>query len=76
MRMSSYQALYGRLPPTLIPYTHGKSKVASLDEMLVQRDAMQMKEHLVVSRNRMVVNANRKRQEVDFAPGDSVLVKL
>ena len=35
-----------------------------------------MKEHLAVSYNIMEVNANRKRREVEFAPGDSVLVKL
>ena len=35
IKMSPYQALYGRLPLTLIPYPPGASKVAAVDELLM-----------------------------------------
>ncbi|GJY36435.1 ty3-gypsy retrotransposon protein [Tanacetum coccineum] len=40
IKMTLYQALYGRLPPLVIPYPPGSSKVATIDELLVERDAL------------------------------------
>lgn len=37
IRMTPYQALYGKLPPSILPYVAGSSKNASLDDMLQER---------------------------------------
>ncbi|GJT24415.1 transposon ty3-I gag-pol polyprotein [Tanacetum coccineum] len=78
IRMSTYQALYGKLPPSLITYPPEKSKLAALDDMLVERDMLirHLKDNLAVARNRMETNTNQKRREVEFSVGDKVLVKL
>ncbi|KAJ9542331.1 hypothetical protein OSB04_028837 [Centaurea solstitialis] len=78
IRMSPYQALYGKLPPSLILYPTGKSKLAALDDMLVEKNRLirQLKDNLAIARNRMEINANQKRREVEFVVGDKVLVKL
>lgn len=76
--MSPYQGLYGKLPPLLIPYPQGTSKVATVDELLVERDVLlrRLKENLTIARHRMEMKANRKRREVEFEPGSKVFVKL
>ncbi|CAH1414979.1 unnamed protein product [Lactuca virosa] len=76
--MSPFQVLYGRLPPDLIPYPPGSSNVAAVDEVLVARDTLirQLKDNLAVAKARMEAKANKKRREVNFQPGDQVLVKL
>ncbi|GJT60682.1 ty3-gypsy retrotransposon protein [Tanacetum coccineum] len=76
--MTPYQAVYGRVPPAIIPYPLGSSKVAAVEESLVERDALlrQLKHNLLVSKHRMEVQANQKRRDVEFNTGDMVLVKL
>ncbi|GKB54931.1 ty3-gypsy retrotransposon protein [Tanacetum coccineum] len=78
IRMSPFQALYGRLPLTMVPYPPGTSKVAAVDELLVERDKLlqQLKDNLLAAKHRMEQKANRKRREVEFQVGDWVLVKL
>ncbi|GKA29453.1 ty3-gypsy retrotransposon protein [Tanacetum coccineum] len=78
IKMSPFQALYGRLPLSVIPYPPGSSKVAAVYELLVERDEClrQLKENLLVAQNRMETKANCGRREVEFNIGDKVLVKL
>ncbi|GJY31067.1 ty3-gypsy retrotransposon protein [Tanacetum coccineum] len=38
IKMSPYQALYGRLPLSLIPYPPGASKITAVDELLMERN--------------------------------------
>ncbi|GJS91637.1 ty3-gypsy retrotransposon protein [Tanacetum coccineum] len=78
IKMTPFQALYGRVPPSIIPYPPGSSKVAAIDELLVERNVLlrQLKENLFAARNRMEMQANRSRREVEFNVGDKVLVKL
>ncbi|GJW61762.1 ty3-gypsy retrotransposon protein [Tanacetum coccineum] len=68
------RALYGKLPPSLIPYPSGKSKLVALDDMLVERDMLirHLKDNLAVARNRMETNANQKRREVEFSVEDKL----
>ncbi|GKB85482.1 ty3-gypsy retrotransposon protein [Tanacetum coccineum] len=40
IKMTPYQALYGRVPPSIILYSPGSSKVAAVDEGLVERDIL------------------------------------
>ena len=76
--MSPFQALYGRLPLKIISYPPGSSKVAAVDDLLVERDGLlrQLKDSLLSAKQRMEVKANRKRRDVEFNIGDMVLVKL
>ncbi|GKE05328.1 hypothetical protein Tco_1397346, partial [Tanacetum coccineum] len=78
IKMTPYQALYGRVPPSIILYLPGSSKVAAVDEGLVERDVLlrQLRENLLAARNRMEMQANRSRREVEFNVGDKVLFKL
>ncbi|GKA21451.1 ty3-gypsy retrotransposon protein, partial [Tanacetum coccineum] len=59
--MTPFQALYGRVPPSIVPYPPGSSKVAAIDELLVERNVLlrQLKENLFAARNRMEMQANR-----------------
>ncbi|GKD43516.1 hypothetical protein Tco_1268161 [Tanacetum coccineum] len=76
--MSPFQALYGRLPLSLIPYTPNSSKVMAVEELLVERNRLMrhLKQNLVEARNRMEVKANCNRRDVEFYVGDKVLMKL
>ncbi|GJZ87134.1 hypothetical protein Tco_0658744 [Tanacetum coccineum] len=76
--MSPYQALYGRLPLSLIPYPPGASKVAGVDELLMEQNRVtrQLKQNLLAAKLRMEEKANRKRRDVEFKVGDKVFVKL
>ncbi|GJS40579.1 reverse transcriptase [Tanacetum coccineum] len=78
IKMTPFQALYGCIPPAIIPYPPGSSKVAAIDELLVERDVLlrQLRQNLFAARNRMELQANRSRREVEFNIGDKVLVKL
>ncbi|GKC50052.1 ty3-gypsy retrotransposon protein, partial [Tanacetum coccineum] len=68
IKMSPFQALYGRLPLFVIPYPLGSSKVATVDELLVERDRLlrQLKESLLTAKHQMEVKANRKRRDIEF----------
>ncbi|GJS57290.1 hypothetical protein Tco_0652074 [Tanacetum coccineum] len=50
----------------------------AVDVLLVERDDLmrQLKENLLAAKNRMEVQANRKRRDVEFNVWDRVLVKL
>ncbi|GJZ40818.1 ty3-gypsy retrotransposon protein [Tanacetum coccineum] len=54
------------------------SKVAAIEELLVERDALlrQLKQNLLVAKQRMETQANRTRRDVEFNVGNKVLVKL
>nr|GEW20882.1 Ty3/gypsy retrotransposon protein [Tanacetum cinerariifolium] len=60
---TSFNAPKGWLPPSVIPYPSGSSKVATVDELLVKRDALmrQLKHNLIVAKHRMEIKANQKR---------------
>ncbi|CAI9266135.1 unnamed protein product [Lactuca saligna] len=49
--MSPYQVLYGKLPPYLIPYAAGSSKVVAVEELLLEQDILmrQLRENLVAA---------------------------
>jgi hypothetical protein len=76
--MTPFEALYGRKPPTLVPYAPGSSKIDSLDELLTQKTMILkvLKENLTKARNRMTVQANRHRQDRQFEVGQWVYLKL
>ncbi|MCI09078.1 hypothetical protein A2U01_0030161, partial [Trifolium medium] len=69
--MTSFEALYGRKPPTFVHYTSGTSKIESLDELLTQKTQILkvLKDNLVKARNRMIIQVNRHRQNRNFEIG-------
>lgn len=76
--MSPFEALYGRTPPFAFTYLPGKSKIASLDELLTQKNQILklLKENLNRARNRMTQQANLKRKDKIFEVGQWVYLKL
>nr|GEV84788.1 Ty3/gypsy retrotransposon protein [Tanacetum cinerariifolium] len=78
IKMTPYQAVYGRVPSTIIPYLLGSSKDAAVEESLIERDALlcQLKQNLLVTKHRMEMQANQKGRDFEFNTGDMVLVKL
>ncbi|VFQ58232.1 unnamed protein product [Cuscuta campestris] len=76
--VTPFEALYGRPPPTFLPYRPGESKVPEVDHVLKERDAMlrRLREHLRAAQQRMTEAANRHRREVQFEVGALVLLKL
>ncbi|GJX09473.1 ty3-gypsy retrotransposon protein [Tanacetum coccineum] len=73
IKMTPYQALYGK-----VPYPPRSSKVATVDDALIERDALLrlLKKNLLAAKNRMEVQANRRRQDVEFAVGDKRMGKV
>nr|GEU93503.1 hypothetical protein [Tanacetum cinerariifolium] len=65
-------AMYGHLPPLIIPYPSGSTKVADVEELLIERDVLlrQLKQSLAQAKNRIVMQANRKHHEVEYKIGD------
>ncbi|KAL8091541.1 hypothetical protein AgCh_033970 [Apium graveolens] len=78
LQMSPYQALFGRLPPTIPMYIRGSTSIQALDELLHDRDNLlrALKDHLLSAQNRMKQKADSHRREITFAEGDQVLVHL
>lgn len=78
VRMTSFEALFGRLPLMIPMYVKGKSKIQSLDELLQERDALlhQLKDNLLSTQQRMRQKTNSHRRELELKVGDSVQVRL
>lgn len=76
--MTPFQALYGRLPPSIPHYQIGTSSVNEVDQTLASRDALlqQLKANLHAAANRMKQVADSKRRDVDYQVGDSIFLKL
>ena len=76
--MTPFQALYGIPPPIHIPYLPGDSPVATVDQMLREKEEMLkvLKFQLLKSQARMKSQADRHRSERSFQIGDWVFLKL
>lgn len=75
--MSLFQALYGRQPPYIPPYTPRTLKVQAVNEMLSRKRCLrELKEKLLATQNRMKTKADEGRHELQFEEGDLVLVNL
>ena len=76
--MTPFEGLYGRKPPVLVPYTAGKSKIQTLDELLSNKARIIkiLKENLSCARNRMTQQANLHRKDKEFEVDQWVYLKL
>ncbi|VFQ96036.1 unnamed protein product [Cuscuta campestris] len=78
LKMTPFQAVYGRPPPDLIPYRRGASRVPAVDEVLAERDELlrMLRANLAAAQQRMKTHADAHRRDVAFKVGDLVLLKL
>ncbi|XP_057250956.1 transposon Tf2-1 polyprotein [Beta vulgaris subsp. vulgaris] len=77
-KCTPFKALYGRDPPHLTPYTRGGTPISTLEEQLVERDAVvdDLKAHLIRAQQLMKGYEDGKRREVSFEVGDLAYLKL
>ncbi|KFK24528.1 hypothetical protein AALP_AAs46225U000100, partial [Arabis alpina] len=78
IKMSPFQAVYGREPPTLIKFETGSTSNADLEGKLRERDAMIhiIKQHILKAQQTMKNHADGHRREVVFSVGDLVFLRL
>ena len=76
--MTPFKAVYGREPPPLIKYSINNQDPPSVQEQLVQRDAIlhKLKMNLQRAQQHMKKYADERRKPFQLAIGDMVLVKL
>ena len=73
-----FEVVYGRLPPRLTRWVQGETRVASVQQDLMDRDEAlkQLKIQLVKAQERMKSQADKKRSDRSFMCGEWVFVKL
>lgn len=76
--MSLYEAVFGREPPTLQDYLAGTSTISTVDVVLTERATLlsTLRENLKRAQVRMCNQENMGRTDVQFHPGDWVLLRL
>lgn len=77
-KCTPFKALYGRDPPHLTPYTRGGTPISTLEEQLVERDAIldDLKAHLIRAQQLMKSYEDGKRRDLNFEAGDLAYLKL
>ena len=77
-RYTPFELVYGYPPPHIVPHEVGSTKVASVEQGMIERDGLLsvLKHILQLAHNRMKVHADRKRTERQFDVGDMVYLKL
>lgn len=70
--------VYGKPPPTITQYIPGITQVAAVDTYLKERSIVlrDLKRNLRLAQERMQVQANKHRREMEFQVGDYVYLKL
>lgn len=70
--------MYGKEPPVIKPYVFGKANVDAVDFEFSSRDRIlkELKENIGCAQQRMVSQANKRRQPVEFEVGQSLYLKL
>ncbi|VFQ99596.1 unnamed protein product [Cuscuta campestris] len=78
LKVSPFQALYGREPPHVFATPSVRSKVPVIEEILIERAVVleELKDNLRRVQQRMRASANMHRRDVSFQVGDLVLLKL
>ena len=76
--MTPFEAVYGRPLATIHLYVRGETLVAQVEQSLRSRDEILrlLKESLVTAQQRMKINVDRHRCELEFALGDFVYLRL
>ncbi|KAH0692836.1 hypothetical protein KY285_019933 [Solanum tuberosum] len=76
--MTPFQIVYEREPPLLHPFVHGETKIAELEQQLVERDQMLevLRSNLMKTQSRIKTQADSKRRDLSFNVGDVVCLRL
>lgn len=77
-KMTPFEVVYGRAPPTLQRFLPGECRVAAVVETLCSRDEVlrRLRENLLRAQQEMTKQANKHRREVQFEVGDRVFLKV
>ncbi|KAA8546750.1 hypothetical protein F0562_003179 [Nyssa sinensis] len=77
-KITPFEAVYGKPPPSLLTYVPGTARVQAVDEYLQDRDQIlrELRRNLQLAQERMKSQANQHRREVSFNIGDYVYLKL
>nr|GEY39600.1 peroxidase 64 [Tanacetum cinerariifolium] len=67
-KFSPFEAVYGRLPPKLVPYIPGTASVQEVDEYLQDRDSLlkHLRKNLLNAQDHMKANDNCHRRDLEF----------
>jgi len=78
IKMTPFQAVYGREVPRLLRYKDVPSTNAKVEKMTVDRDELlkELRVNLEVAQKRMEAQANKHRREVEYVVGEMVYLKL
>lgn len=78
IRMSPFEALYGRTPPNVRTYIAGSTSIATLDETLSHRQKLLLilRDNLSYAQQRMRSQADGHREDRSFKVGDWALLRL
>ena len=78
IRMTSYNALFGQDPPTLVRYDNAANDSPTIQELLQHRDSLldALKLNMARAQNYTKQQAEKNRRDIQFQVGDMVLVKL
>ena len=78
IRMTHFQAVYGRSPHSIPIYIRGSTSIQEVDQdLLTRNDILQkLKLHLQQAQHCMQQQANKHRRDIKFKVGELVWVKL
>jgi transposase InsO family protein len=78
LKLTPFEALYGRSPPNLRTYISGSTSVAALDDTLAQRQRhlSLIRDNLTYAQTRMRSQANTQHLDRSFQVGDWVMLRL
>ena len=76
--MTPFEVVYGRAPPTVHYYESGSTTIAKVENNLCERDALltSLRKNLQAAQDRMKLNSNRHRRELEFEPVEFLYLKL
>jgi hypothetical protein len=77
-RMTPFEAVYGKNPPSVLSYFPSVSKVQVVDQTLTIREAIirSLKENLAMAQNHMKQQEDQGHSEHQFVEGDQVFLRL
>jgi len=77
-KRTPFEIVYGRPPPSLLPYVPGTTKSAAVEDTLKARDEVlkEVRQHLLAAQNRMKQVYDKDHTERSFSEGEWVYLRL